>query len=209
MTASAPSLSVTDVEPGLPDPVRDRQTIFRAVLDAMAHPGRIIALPALSPAQLPLIPASTMICLALVDHETPLWLDESLATPGVTAYLRFHTGAPIARAASEASFAILDGLATNLTRFHTGGDAYPENGATVIIQAPSLTASGPLTLSGPGIDGETRLGVGGAPASFWKARESVNAGFPRGVDLILCAGHEIAALPRTTRVTLGDIEEDR
>lgn len=209
MTASMSSLSVVDVEPGLPDPVRDSQTIFRAVLDAMAHPGRITALPAPPLAQPPLIPASTMVCLALVDHETPLWLDKSLATPRITAYLRFHTGAPIAPAASRASFAILDGPATDLTRFQTGTDAYPENGATVIIQVPSLSASGPLTLSGPGIDGETRLGVGGAPASFWKARESVNAGFPRGLDLILCAGHEIAALPRTTRVTLGDIEEDR
>lgn len=210
VAASDPAYSTAiDLDPGLRDPVGDSQVIFRILLDAMAHPGRILPLPALAGAQDRLTPAGVMICLALIDHETPLWLDQSLATPGVLAYLRFHTGAPRAETPLSASVALLDGPSTGLGDFNTGSDAYPENGATVILQVPDLSPSGPLVLSGPGVDGEIRLGVDGVPDAFWSARDAVNGGFPRGIDLILCAGHEIAALPRTTRLRLGDVEEDR
>ena len=209
MTAALSLTPTIDIEPGFIDPVRDSQMIFRAVLDVMARPGQIATLPALAERQDRLAPASTMICLALIDHETPLWLDESLMIPGITGYLRFHTGAPLASSPSQASVAVLDGPSTSLTRFKTGSDTYPENGATVIIQVPGLSASGPLTLSGPGVDGEAGFGVEGLPDSFWKEREAVNAGFPRGVDLILCAGDKIAALPRTTRVSLHEVEGDQ
>lgn len=208
--------SMTEEHPigaGLPDPVHDSQVIFRNVLEAMAHPGRILTLPPLSEARESLAPASMMICLALVDHETPLWLDESLATPGVIAHLAFHTGAPLAETALLASIAVLDGPSTSLARFRTGSDAYPEDGATVIIQVPGLSNAGPLTLSGPGVDGETVFGVEGLPGSFWREREAVNGGFPRGIDIILCDGHRIAALPRTTlvapRATSPENGEDR
>ena len=59
--------------------------------------------------------------------------------------------------------------------------------------------SGDVRLTGPGIEGEAQLDVVGAPALWpgWRA----NAGrFPRGVDVVLCAGVRLAALPRTTRV---------
>lgn len=202
MAIVAPMTEESPIEPGLPDPVRDSQTVFRLVLDAMAHPGRVLTLPPLSEARNGLAPASAMICLTLVDHETPLWLDESLATPDVIAHLAFHTGAPLAETALLASVAVLDGPSTSLARFRTGSDAYPEDGATVIIQVPGLSSAGPLTLSGPGVDGEIPFGVEGLPDSFWREREAVNSGFPRGVDIILCSEHRIAALPRTTCVTV-------
>lgn len=184
---------------GFPDPVRDSQTVFRIVLDVMANPGRIAPLPALVTAQDRLGPGAAAICLALVDFETPLWLDPILASDDTAGYLRFHAGAPIAASPNAAGFAVLEGASTPLGSFKTGSDAYPEEGATVIIQVPDLFTTGPLVLSGPGIDGERCLGVEGLPASFWEERAAVNAGFPRGIDLILCAGHRVAALPRTTK----------
>jgi alpha-D-ribose 1-methylphosphonate 5-triphosphate synthase subunit PhnH len=209
MALAAPLAPGVDVEAGLADPVRNSQRIFRTVLDAMAHPGRLETLPALVAGAVGLSPAATAICLALVDFETPIWLDEVLAGPGLMAFLRFHTGAALADGAETARFALLDGPSTDLKSFHTGSDAYPEEGATVIIQVPGLSDNGPLILSGPGIDGTRRFGAEGLPDSFWRERAIVNGGFPRGIDLILCAGHRIAALPRTTEVLLPGTEELR
>jgi alpha-D-ribose 1-methylphosphonate 5-triphosphate synthase subunit PhnH len=200
MAIPATSAAIVDIGIGFAEPVRDSQSVFRIVLDAMANAGRIETLPPLVEAQDQLGPSATAICLALVDYETPLWLDPTLASLGAADYLRFHTGAAIVSETETASFAVLVGVTASLDRFKTGSDAYPEDGATLIIQVAELSTSGPLTLSGPGIDGTRALGIEGFTLEFWNERAAINAGFPRGIDLIFCAGHQIAALPRTTKV---------
>jgi alpha-D-ribose 1-methylphosphonate 5-triphosphate synthase subunit PhnH len=211
MPSTAATLLATgpELDRGLPNPGRDSQAIFRIILDSMANPGRIAALPTLVKAQDGLGSSAAAICLALADHETPLWLDPSLASPAASTFLRFHTGAPIAPAPDVADFVVLQGASTPLNLFKTGSDAYPEGGATVIIQVRGLSPHGPLTLLGPGIDGQRRLGVDGLAASFWNERAAVNNGFPRGIDLIFCAGEQITALPRTTRIVLPGEKETK
>ena len=60
---------------GLSDPVLDSKRIFRGVLDAMAHPGRVVPLPPPPDPPAPLVPAAAAVALTLLDYETPLWLD--------------------------------------------------------------------------------------------------------------------------------------
>ena len=95
------------MRPGLADPVLDSQRIFRGVLDAMSHPGRIVALAVEDAAPGPLHPATEAVCLALVDFETPLWLDPTGRTADVTAHLRFHCGCPIVEEPGRARFAVI------------------------------------------------------------------------------------------------------
>ncbi|HEY9567994.1 MAG TPA: phosphonate C-P lyase system protein PhnH, partial [Thalassobaculum sp.] len=90
-----------------------------------------------------------------------------------------------------------------LDRFAAGDDAWPETSTTVIVQADALRPAGPLSLTGPGIETVHRLAVDGLRDGVW-GEWSVNRGlFPCGVDLILVAGRQVAALPRTTAVTDG------
>lgn len=187
---------------GLGDPVFDSQRIFRAVLEAMARPGRILDVAGIFEAPPPLDPAATAVCLALLDFDTPLWLDSLAATEGAVDYLRFHCGAPLVAAPAEARFALIadpHGLC-GLEAFDNGTDEYPDRSATLILQVQSLTGGRGRRLHGPGIAGEIRLDVDGVPPRLWADWKANHARFPRGVDLIFSAGTVVAALPRSVRV---------
>lgn len=186
---------------GFADPVLDAQACFRAVLDAMAHPGRIVAADAPDPPT-PLDPAAAAVLLTLVDAETPLWLDDALAP--AASWIGFHCGAALV-ARDKAAFGLAGGpgMGGALAGFRTGTDDAPEDGATVILQVAALGRGRALRLSGPGLAAPAVLRVDGLAAGFVAEWEANHAGFPRGVDLILCAGRHLAALPRSVRVEEG------
>jgi alpha-D-ribose 1-methylphosphonate 5-triphosphate synthase subunit PhnH len=188
------------VHAGFADPVLDAQRTFRALLDAMAHPGRVVTLAPLE-APAPLGAASAAVCLTLLDLDTPVWLDPAAATAEVVAYLRFHCGAPVAGAPAAARFAVIaDAPAMpSLNAFDPGTDERPDLSATLVIQVAGLVGGHGPRLTGPGIEREARLEVVGAPA-LWSGLDANLSRFPRGVDVVLCAERRLVALPRTTRV---------
>jgi alpha-D-ribose 1-methylphosphonate 5-triphosphate synthase subunit PhnH len=189
------------LEPGFDDPVRGSQAAFRAVLDAMAHPGRIVALPGLlggaPPA--PLGAAAAALALTLCDIDTPVWLDA--AASSAAGYLAFHCGAPLAASPAGARFAIIADVAAlpPLDGFALGSDEYPERSATLVVEVADLTCERGVVLHGPGIHGEARLGVTGLRARFWQERAALAELFPRGIDVVFTCGLRLAALPRSTR----------
>lgn len=187
---------------GLADPVLDSQRVFRAVLEAMSHPGRVVSLGLEGAPLPPLYPATLSICLALVDLETPLWLDAAGRTTAVSAHLRFHCGCPLVDDPARARFAVVAAPAAMpaLDRFDPGTDEYPDRSATVIVQARTLAAGAGRRLTGPGIVSDVLLDADGLPARFWEGLRANHDRFPRGVDVLLTAGASLVALPRTTRV---------
>jgi len=179
--------------PGFADPVLDAQACFRAVLEAMSRPGRIQ--PITPPPELPpgLSPAAAAVLLTLVDAATPLRL---AAGEDAAAWVRFHCGCALV--AGAAPF-VLDPDA-RLLDLDPGTDEEPERGATLILEVTSLQEAPGWLLSGPGIRDTHHLRVEGAPDGFVRDWAANRARFPRGVDVILCAGTRIAALPRTVRI---------
>jgi alpha-D-ribose 1-methylphosphonate 5-triphosphate synthase subunit PhnH len=190
------------MRPGLADPVLDSQRIFRGVLDAMSHPGRIVALGGDDAVPGPLHPATEAVCLALVDFETSLWLDPAGRTADVMAHLRFHCGCSIVDEPASARFAVVADpeRMPDLDRFDAGTDEYPDRSATIIVQVDMLSAGVGRRLTGPGIESEVRLDAPGLPERFWEGLRANHGRFPRGVDVLLTAGSRLAALPRTTAV---------
>jgi alpha-D-ribose 1-methylphosphonate 5-triphosphate synthase subunit PhnH len=186
---------------GFPDPVLDAQHTFRAVLTAMAHPGRVVEVGRALEPPAPLHPAAAAFALALVDFETPLWADRSLGADA-RAWLAFHTGAPLVERPAEARFALAIDVAClpPLSVFDRGTDERPERSATLVLQVEAIRAGGGRRLTGPGIEGHAALDAAGLPPTFWDDLRDNHAGFPRGVDIVLTAGLRLAALPRTTRV---------
>jgi alpha-D-ribose 1-methylphosphonate 5-triphosphate synthase subunit PhnH len=188
--------------PGFPDPVLDSQRAFRALLDAMDHPGRVVEVPGTQRVPEPLHPASAAVCLTLADFDTPLWLDARASTLESLAYLRFHCGCRMVDAPGRARFAVVSapGVMPPLSAFEAGSDEFPERSTTVLIQVEALTGGRGRRLTGPGIKTEARLEARGLPGAFWRSLRDNHALFPRGVDVLLTAGRQLAALPRTTAV---------
>ncbi|MCR9072798.1 MAG: phosphonate C-P lyase system protein PhnH [Alphaproteobacteria bacterium] len=194
--------AMTDIKPGFHDPVLDSQAVFRAVLDAMARPGRLHRVSHLKDVPAPLAPATAAVCLALVDQDTPLWLAPDMRSQGAETFLRFHCGCPLVDDRSTAAFAIVSGgKLPGLDGFAIGDDAYPETSTTVIVQTEGLATGEGLVLRGPGIEATHRLAVLGLRSGVWREWADNGPLFPCGVDLILVDDQTLAALPRTTTVT--------
>lgn len=186
------------------------QAVFRAALDALAHPGRMTEVS--HDAQVPAQGhgAAAAVLLALLDPDCTLWLSPTLRAGEAAAWLRFHTGCVLVDEPGAAQFAWVargDALPP-LSAFSAGSDAYPEQAATVLLDVDALHAP-PLphtdapawTLRGPGIDGSTQLQVASAHAQSlptqWRANHAL---FPRGIDLYFATATQIAGLPRTTHI---------
>jgi alpha-D-ribose 1-methylphosphonate 5-triphosphate synthase subunit PhnH len=193
-------MSAVALKAGFDEPIRDSQRTFRAVLDAMAHPGRIVTPP--SPPEIPLglHPATAAVCLTFLDFETSLWL-AGTTIDELRPWLAFHAGCPFASDPAQGNFALVTDAAAfpALDRFALGSDETPEHSTTLILQVDSLANRRGMRLSGPGIDGSRALSVTGLPDAFWRQRAQACALFPRGIDILLTSGSALVALPRTTQ----------
>lgn len=220
----------TSVPAGLVQPDRDAQAIFRVVLQAMAMPGHVRALPSSAIDSIGLPRTATAapwpvgmaaIALSLLDGDTPTYLHGTLDRADARAWLRFHAGVATQDDPARAAFwlARMDELTTlPWGELDLGTDMAPQDSTTLCMEVDALgsptegaTCGSPagsvvLHLRGPGIAADPaavrRLSVAGLPGSFWAQREAGAALYPRGYDLILTCGPCLTALPRTTRVEL-------
>jgi alpha-D-ribose 1-methylphosphonate 5-triphosphate synthase subunit PhnH len=183
--------------PGFADPVRDAQTTFRAVLDAMAQPGRLHHAGQNLAAPSPLDRATAAVLLTLIDNETPLWVDPAASAAGD--WLAFHCGAAITYAPGDSTFALALSM-PNLAELPNGTHEVPESSVTVILQVPALGTGTRYRLSGPGLRVPALLAVTGLPQDFARIWHENHTLYPRGVDIVLCADTTLTALPRSVTI---------
>ena len=191
-------MSVAALMPGLSDPILGSQVIFRALLDAMAHPGTIEAIDNSicgAPKDIPLSAAACL--LTLVDYDTPVWLAPEFKS--IRPWLAFHTGASEAASIDQTRFALISAQSSSpaVTNFPKGDDRYPDLSATLLMVCTSLQGGRPIRLTGPGIESETIIFPQGLHESFWTHVRENNSQFPLGSDIILVAGYQFLALPRS------------
>jgi len=187
------------LSPGFAEPAAEAQRCFRAVLDAMARPGTIHAVTGLAPPP-PLPAALAAALLTLADHETPLWLDPR--AEAARSWIGFHCGTPFTEEPARAVFGVALTW-TDLTLFNPGTHETPEASATILLAVRGLGAGRPYRLRGPGLRDAAVLEVDGLPADFAAQWQRNHARFPCGVDLLLCAGDRLTALPRSTSLEGG------
>ena len=184
--------------PGFADPVLGSQSTFRAVLEAMSRPGLIVEAGADLTPPAPLCPASATVVLALLDADASLHLAPEAAA--AAEWIVFHATPRMADTLESADFALALSL-PRLDRLNAGTDDGPEGGATLILQVPGFNEGHHFELAGPGLATPRLVQIAGLPGDFALQWEANHRRFPRGIDLILCAGHHLMALPRSVRVT--------
>jgi alpha-D-ribose 1-methylphosphonate 5-triphosphate synthase subunit PhnH len=214
---SAMSATLAEMTAGFRDATHGAQQTFRAVLDAMSRPGHLFALPPAAIAGIvppasarvgePMSAGMAAVLLTLLDGEVAVRLAGSLMSAAAASYVRFHTGVHLASTDELAEFTAVraDDVDAPLWQgLDLGSDEAPQRGATLIVEVDAFAdrAHTRLRLSGPGIQTTQALGVTGLSAEFWSWRMRAVALMPRGVDLILVCGTQLAALPRSTRIEL-------
>jgi alpha-D-ribose 1-methylphosphonate 5-triphosphate synthase subunit PhnH len=115
-------------------------------------------------------------------------------------WVAFHCGAPWADDSGHADF-VWARTMPDLMTLAAGSDDAPQTGATLILEVAGFATGQTLHLAGPGLKEPGMLKVDGLPAAFATIWHANHARFPRGVDIILCAGTELVALPRSLRIT--------
>lgn len=191
-------------EGGFADPVRFSQTVFRALMDAMARPGSVHDLPVVTAPPAPLTASASALIATLADADTPVWLDPALTKNSIVRdWITFHTGAPITAHQSEAAFAVVASPQnlSALSGFSLGSQEFPDRSTTVILQVSTLTDGARLVLKGPGIKDQASLSPAPLPHHFQAQWNANRAAFPRGIDLVLAGPGCVAAMPRSTRLT--------
>lgn len=181
---------------GFADPARDSAHAFRAAVDVMARPGVIKEMPAVEPPA-PLSSAAAALVLVLCDKTTGLYLGPRQDVPEVRSWITFTTGAPVV-APEIADFVLGDWAELSPpAQFKVGTPEYPDRSATLIVERDALSQSGAV-LRGPGIKDTARFDLPDL-AAFQANR----AQFPLGFDVFFSAGRQVAAVPRSTRVSEG------
>lgn len=189
MTETAELIRSATLRPG------EAQGAFRAVLDAVACPGRVTRLPeglSVPPALLPVLALADLGTGVHVLADEPRWADVVGVATGAF-------DAPLDQARLVAALRAITGA--ELRALCRGSAQAPEDAALATL-AVSDVAGGDtvLRLAGPGIPGTVEIAPRGLPRDFAAARG--HADFPAGVDLLLVAPDgRLLGLPRSTAVT--------
>lgn len=177
--------------------VHDHRT-FRAILQAMSHPGKVHQLPEFDGEETAVIE----LLRCLIDNGTPVAVlgDDRLGED-----LAHGCGCRLSTA-SEADFIVVaPGADTSpLDSCRRGDMLYPDKGATVVFLVDGLAEGDDgILLRGPGINGSIRLRISGLAEGELTRLARLNGEFPLGVDAMLLVRRRrgrLACIPRSTRI---------
>jgi len=192
------------------DEIFDGQAVFRVLLDCLSRPGTVGQIPSLSWSGTPAgFPSSALAVLkTLCDHRVSFAVGSHENRDAWSAYLALNLGCP-SRPVEAADYVLMDGVSFDpgFVSLRRGTPEVPEDSATVLLAVPRISAgpsAGGARIRGPGVKDVAHLGLPGLDPGYVTARESANAFYPQGIDVILLdADGRVAALPRTSRLELG------
>ena len=192
----------------------ESQQAFRALLDALACPGRVVRLPVSLTERMPavLVPAAALadveVTVAVVTGPNDDWVDAVLQATGARVAPFTQAEMVVFRRAPSA---------TEVASLERGDATSPERGARVSIACRSLCAPGArrpagsgltLTLRGPGVKGTVQIVTEGLDPEALEALADTNRSFPAGVDAWLVADDgSVVGLPRSTKVMTGPADD--
>jgi alpha-D-ribose 1-methylphosphonate 5-triphosphate synthase subunit PhnH len=186
------------------DPVHVTQRTFRALLAALAHPGRIVHIDGTVDAPAGVSAALAAAAFALLDRDVRVWLAPHAAEE-ISAWLVALTRCRLTSSPADADFAlILDACdALPLERWNPGTLLDPEHSVTLLVALEALAGGFTTHLTGPGIERSISVAPCGLPHRFWPQWAANAERYPRGVDCFFFDARSVMGLPRTAVGSLG------
>lgn len=194
------------------DVVHDMQKGFRTILHCMSRPGTIENVSEIADkirVSMEGFPATFVTSLTLLDREVSFSivggntkkLEDLFAayTMATQASLQTTDYVFITKQASK------EQITSVFQKVKTGTLINPQESATIIIETESLSSTGNLLLTGPGIEYTEEVSITGY--EHWvEERNNVNKEYPLGVDMILLDGYaNVVCLPRTTVIKIREV----
>ncbi len=182
------------------DHVHTTQRIFRSVLAAVSHPGRLMLIDEPVDAPRDLGSALAAAALALFDREVTIWIAAPERSRAAS-WLVARTGCRLAQDPAQAQFALIlapeDALP--LARWHPGTAEDPEQSATLMVRVDDCAEGPGVTLAGPGIEHSVTARLRGITPRFWCDWSANTSLYPMGIDCLFFDDRHVVGLPRTTR----------
>ncbi len=178
-------------------PVVPTQGVYRQLLQAMSHPGRLHVLPTGAWAS-----SLLAVCETLLDHEVSF----SVAPGGDPAWETDIFALTKARIAPPdmADYLVIKGPDSGgvIEEAKIGDPAFPDRGATLLyVLDGSLPDGDAPVLSGPGLAQPAPPEVNALSNAEWRRLRTINEEYPLGVDAICLLGDDqVLCLPRSTRI---------
>lgn len=184
------------------------QRSFRCVMDAAAHPGRMLTLPvdAGRPVVTGLDASLDTVVRVFVDQAVSFaYLGDAVRERAISSETRSH-----AMGVAQAQFVIVEAGAGDssveyaIGRAHCGTLLAPERGATVVVGCGALSSdcedgSIGFAVSGPGVAGENVFFCDSD--AWWRSREDRHDEYPCGIEVVLVdVRGRIVVIPRTSKV---------
>lgn len=195
---------MNSIEQGFVDPVHDAQFCFREILSALSEPGKQVKLDK-HDGFTPLNASASQIVMSLCDGQVGVYLSPYLSQHNQDIKqclnnLNFHHGVQ-PQDLPDADFVVIDSQqAFDFNQCNVGSEMYPEHAATVIVLTESLNKGPKLKLTGPGIKESKTVQLGVLSEDLQHYLEAPIYDYPMGLDFMFCAGQELIAISRTTKV---------
>lgn len=179
---------------------KTQQQQYRCLLNAMSRPGkknRIVSRSNLSHSKRGSTDFGFLPLLAvLTDSQVSVSDPESLVDKSDWRLLQAEEAS-----FSKADFIVAIGEKVISEEPKLGSLAHPEESATLILNVPRIGEGNLLIqLSGPGVDGLTKVKIQGLDQAWLRKRNQWCANFPLGIDMFLCDELNFIAIPRTILV---------
>ncbi len=203
------------------DAVRDTQKVFRVLLDALSHPGKLYELPRVGfvfgsartrSSAFDQFQALGAVLATLLDHEvTFCLLGQDDAVYELNAQIADLTSSHSAdREQANYVVSLQAPTASLVSQLNSGNLLYPDTSTTLICLVSDLATSSPgqhngtlLALEGPGVAERQMVWVADIDAAFFNALSAVNARYPLGIDIIcIAASGRVVGLPRSSQLTI-------
>jgi len=179
-----------------PTTIIRQHSIFRVLLQAMSHPGKVYRLPEVTGTRQSVV----AVLSSLIDNEVGCTV---IGDPELEEVIGRRTGCRSV-APADADYLVICPAAggDHLAGCRRGSLSYPDRGATAIYLVDELEeGKGDIILSGPGVDGTARLRIQGLPTGEVHRLMAVNSEFPLGVDAVFVDDSgRVACIPRSSRI---------